>query len=134
MLLFSVPREVQLVASPVVRHLVSVGCGREVTELPCDVATQTRREFAIGFPSEVSDSVAAVSDNEQRESEEMNLDVAEDVVRPSGSVSVVGEAGASILDSSVPSSSAVGSRPVRAGKLNSFIDHVIHCFLSFQFS
>ena len=116
MLLFSVPRE------------------REMTELPCDVATQTRREFAIGSPSEVSDSVGAVSDNEQRESEEMSLDVAEDVVRPSGSVSVVGESGASILDSSVPSLLAGGSRPVRAGKLNSFIDHVIHCFPSFQLS
>ena len=103
MLLLSVPREVQSVARPVVRHLVSCVCGREVTELPCEVATQTGREFAIGSPSEVSDSVGAVSDNKQRESEEMDLDVAEDVVRPSGSVSVVGEAGASILDSSVPS-------------------------------
>ena len=64
----------------------------------------------------------------------MSLDVAEDVVRPSGSVSVVGEAGASILDSSVPSLLAGGSRPVRAGKLNSFIDRVIHCFPSFQLS
>ena len=133
MLLFSVPRGVQSNVSPVVRHFVYVACGREVSEPPCDVATQTRREFAVGSPFEISDSVGAVSDDEQRESEEMNLDVAEDVVRPSGSVAVVGEAGSSILDSSVPSSSAVGSRPVRAGKLNSFIDHVIHCFMSFQF-
>ena len=133
MLLFSVPREVQSVVSPVVQHFVSVACGREVSEPPCDVATQTRRQFAVGSPSEIPDSVGAVSDDEQRESEEMNLDVAEDVVRPSGSVAVVGEAGASILDSSVPSSSAVGRRPVRAGKLNSFIDHAIHCFLSFQY-
>ena len=133
MLLFSVLREVQSVVTPVVRHLVSVACGHEMSELPRDVATQTRREFTVGSPSEVSDSVGAVSDDEQRESEEMNLDVAEDVVGPSGSVAVAGETGASILDSSVPSSSAVGSRPVRAGKLNSFIDHVIHCFLSFQF-
>ena len=133
MLLFSVPREVQSVGSPVVRHSVSVACGRELSEPPCDVATQTRREFAVGSPSEVSDSVGVVSDDEQREAEEMNLEVAEDVVRPSGSNAVVGEAGASIMDSSVPSASVVGSRPVRAGKLNSFIYHVFHCFLSFRY-
>ena len=132
MLLFSVPREVQSVGSPVVRHFVSVACGRELSEPPCDVATQTRREFAVGSPSEVSDSLGVVSDDEQREAEETILDAAEGVVRPSGSVAVVDEAGTSVIDSSVPSASVVDSRPVRAGKLNSFIDHMIRRLSSYM--
>ena len=132
MLLFSVPRELQSVGSPVVRHFVSVACGRELSEPPCDVATQTRREFAVESPSGVSESVWVASDDEQREAEEMILEVAEGAVRTSGSVAVVDEAETSVIDSSVPSASVVDSGPVRAGKLNSFIDHVIHRFSSYM--
>ena len=125
MLLFLVSREVQSFGRPVVRHFVSVACGREVSEPPCDFATQTRREFVVESPPRGSD-------DERREADEMILEIAEDVARPSGSAAVVDEARTSVIDSSVHLVSVVGSRPVRAGKLNSFIDHGIHRFPSYM--
>ena len=130
MLLFSVPREVQSVERPTFRHFVSVACGPEASESSRDVATQTRREFVVESPSRESEDIEAVPEDERREADAMVLDD-EDLAESSGNVAVVGEAGTSIVSSSVQPGSVVVRRPVRAGKLNNFIDHVIHCLASY---
>ena len=111
---------------PAFRHFVSVACGREVSEPPRDVATQTSREFVVESPPRDSEDIEVTSDDERRKGAEMMLRVDEDIAGPSGSGAVVSEAGASVVDSSEQPVAVVGSRSVRAGILNSFIDNVIH--------
>ena len=122
-MLFLVPRDVQSVGRPAFRHFVSVACGPEASESSRDVATQTRREFVVESPSRESEDIEAVSEDEQREADAMILDD-EDIAESSGNVAAVGEAGTSIVSSSVQPGPVVVRRSVRAGKLNNFIDHV----------
>ena len=56
-----------------------MACGREVSEPPRDVATQTRREFVIEPPPRDSEDIEVASDDEQREADEMILEVDEDI-------------------------------------------------------
>ena len=129
-MLFLVPREVQSVERPAFRHFVSVACGPEASESSRDVATQTRREFVVESPSRESEDIEAVPEDERREADAMVLDD-EDIAESSGNVAVVGEAGTSIVSSSVQPGPVVVRRSTRAGKLNNFIDHVIHCLASY---
>ena len=55
----------------------------------------------------------------------------EEIAESSGNVAVVGEAGTSIVSSSAQLGPV--RRSVHAGKLNNFIDHVIHCLASYVF-
>ena len=116
--------------------MLSVACGDELSEASRDVATQTRREFAIESPPRNFEETEFAADNEPMETCGLVADATDDVVGGTGSAAVVDEPCASdVISSSVDTVPIASSRSVRSGKLNSFNDHVIYrhstcgCFL-----
>ena len=113
---------------PVVRQVVSVACGAEHSGAPQVVSTQTKREFVVGsFSSGEGESGSATTEGPMYAGGSSIGAVVGAADQPETSCGVdassVPVVGSPLVGNAVASSICL----IRAGKLNNFNDHVIHC-------
>ena len=114
---------------PVIRQVVSVACGPEQSGTPQDVATQTRRAFCIGSSSSSEGELGATATEGPMETGGSSVEAVVGAADPPETSDGNVESSVSVVGSPLVGSAVASiGRVLRSGKLNSFNDHVIHCY------